>query len=150
MSVSSSSNDAVQAVIDVLDGYTGWTLTAPEVYSQEEVSQQDKQANPDPAIYVWSPTDADLRQFSGDSDSLIDRRTVEASIWVLDSSSDCHTYHDDVVEFLQDYAGDNYTNLNFHHIRPNSVTDSRSEKVARMTDHYIMSVQVEIQSLRNK
>lgn len=150
MSVSSTSTDAVQTIIDILDGYTGWTLTTPDVYHQHDVSQSDKQNKPDPAIYVWSPVDADLSQFSGDNDSLIDVRTVEASIWVLESSSDAHTYHDDVVQFLQEYAGDNYSNLEFHHVRPQAVTDSRSEKVTSMTDHYILSVQVEVRELRNR
>jgi hypothetical protein len=149
MSVSTSTPDAVQAVIDVLDGYTGWTNTSPDVYHQHDVSQQDKQSKPDPAIYVWSPTDGDLSQFSGDNDSLVDIRTVECSIWTLDAT-DTHEYHEDTIDFLQSYAGDNYSNLDFHHIRPNSVTDSRSENVARMTDHYIMSIQVELQELRNK
>jgi len=150
MSVSSTSDDSVQAVIDILDGYTGWSLTAPDVYHQHDVSQSDKQNKPDPAIYVWSPADADLSQFSGDNDSLIDRRVIEASIWVLDSSSDCFTYQDDVVDLFQDYADDNYSNLNFHHIRPSSVTDSRSEKITTQTDHYIMAVQADMQDLRNR
>jgi len=60
MSVSSTSNDPVQTIIDLLDGYTGWSLDSPEVYNQNEVSQQERTSNPDPAIYVWSPVDASI------------------------------------------------------------------------------------------
>jgi len=147
MSVSSSATDPVQTVIELLDGYTGWSLDSPEVYNQNEISQQERTSNPDPAIYVWSPVDASIEQFSADNDSLLETRTIEASVWTLDNS-DTFTYHREAVDFLQEYADDNYATVNFHHIQPNSVTDSRSEKIARQTDHYVMSIQAEVEDLR--
>jgi len=146
MSVSTTATDPVEAVKDILGGYTGWSITAPEVYHQNEVSQADKQNKPDPAIYVWSPTEADFSQFSADNDDLLEDPIIEASIWGL-NESDVFTYYRETISLLQEYADDNYTNTEFHHIRPSSGTDNRNEKIAERTDHYIMNVQADVEIL---
>jgi len=149
-----TSTDGVQTVINVLSDATQfgyWSLDAPEVYHNQEVAQKSKENNPDPAMYVWSPVDGSLEQFSADNDDLNTDRTVEIQIWTLETDStgsDCQTYHEEVIDFLQEYADDNYQNTEFHYIQPESVTDSRSDHIARMTDHSIMSVQVEVHNLR--
>lgn len=148
MSVTSNSDDAVQTIVDLLDGYTGWTLSSPEVYKHQEVAQQEKENNPDPAMYVWSPVDASLEQFSGDNDTLNENRTVEVQIWTLDSD-DSETYHQETIDFLNQYADDNYSNIEFHFVQPESATDSRSDHIARMTDHFILSVQVGVHNHRD-
>jgi hypothetical protein len=147
MSVSSASTDAVQMVVDLLDGYTGWSLTAPEVYQHQELSQKQKENNPDPAIYVWSPVDGSLDQFGAEYDHIDETRTVEAQIWTLDAGN-AETYHQETIDFLAQYANDNYSQLEFHHIRPQSTTDSRSEHIRQLTDHYILSVQSDVHNHR--
>jgi len=52
------------------------------------------------------------------------------------------------VDIFGDYATDNYSNLEFHNLNPSSKSDSRQERVARQTDHYVMSVQCELRDLR--
>ena len=148
MSVTSNSTDAVDTIFDLLDGYTGWSLTDPEVYKQWNVSQQERENNPDPAIYIWSPVDADLSQGDAEASYYSEFRTVEASVWTLDNDSS-ETYHQEIIDFLRQYSNDNESNTTFHKIRPQSATDSRSEKITRMTDHYILSVQVELHNHRD-
>jgi hypothetical protein len=148
----STNKDVIEMVKEVLQGaeaFGFWSLSEPDFYRQNEVSQRDKQNNESPSLYVWSPIDADLAQFSGDTDSQTDIRTVEISIWTLDNSN-THTYHEDCIDLLQEYADDNYTNIEFHHIRTNASSDMRAEHIARQTDHYIMNVQAEVHDLRNK
>jgi len=148
MSVSSTSTDAVQVVVDILDGYTGWTLSAPEVYEWAEVSQQEREHNPDPALYVWAPADATLDQFGAEYNHIDETRIVEVQVWDLDRD-DVETYHQDVIDFFATYANDNEQNTPFHHIRPTSATDSRSEHTRQRTDHYIMSVQCDLHNHRD-
>lgn len=154
MSINSSSNDPVQTVIDLLSGYAGWTHSAPEVYEQEEVSQQEKISNPDPAIYVWSATDASLDQFDAEYSAIDETIPVECAIWIMgssayDTSSRVNDYKDDTIDFLAQYANDNEQQITFHHIRPVSFTDNRSEKVSNMTDHEIATVQANVHNHRD-
>jgi len=151
MSVTSTSTDSVQTIVDLLDGYTGWSLNDPEVYLHQEVSQQEKENNPDPAIYVWSPVDADLSQGAAGAEYYTEFRTVEAQIWTLNSQNNTatETYHQEAIDFLREYSNDNESNTTFHKIQPDSATDSRSEHIRRMTDHYIMSVQVRMHNHRD-
>lgn len=154
MSVSSNSTDPVQSTIDLLDGYTGWSLQTPEVHHVAEVSQQDRENNPNPAIYVWSPLDGSMEGLGAKREKTIQTDTVEATIWVLDDADtdakdDIATYHAETINFLEDYVTDNYDNIEFHNIRPDVESDIRNEKVARRTDHYVMSVQAEITNLRD-
>jgi hypothetical protein len=148
MSVTSTATDSVQAVVDLLTGYTGWSLTAPEVYKLQELSQQQRENNPDPAIYVWSPVDASLDQFDAEYSNIDETRTVECQIWTLDGGN-AETYHQETIDFLAEYANDNYTNTEFHHVRPTSATDSRSDHIRQLTDHYILSVQAEVHNHRS-
>lgn len=144
----SDSDDAVQTVIDILSKYSNWSLPAPEIYEHQEVAQKSKENNPDPAVYVWSPVDGSLEQFSADNDVLNEFRTVEAQVWTLNSQN-AETYHQEIIDLLQRYADDNYQNTNFHYIQPQSATDNRSEHITRMTDHFILSVQVELHNHRD-
>lgn len=154
MSVTTSSQDPVAATIDILDGYTTWTNTTPEVYKQSEVSQQERKAASNPRIYVWSPADGGVENLGAEYSRTIDTDIVEASVWILDEAGQdkhlqCKQYQKDIIAILEDYANDNYENTEFHNIRPTSKTDSRSESVARITDHLVSSVQCDFEDLRN-
>jgi len=145
MSVSTTSSDPVETVLNLLTGYSGWSNATPGVEFQHESSQQTKQNRPDPYIYVWSPVDADLQQFDGEHSAISEFETVEASVWVLSGTGNAQfrvaqDYQDEMVDFLQQYAGDNEENTTFHQVRPTSKSDYRHENVARRTDHYVMSV----------
>lgn len=152
----SRKSDIVAAVIEVLQGatdYDSWTLTGPEVYRQSEISQRERENNPDPSMYVWSPVDATLDPFDAEYSRVNETRTVEVSIWVLGDASnsgfgDCETYQQDVIDILSQYGNDNETNIEFRDLKPASVTDSRQEHITRQTDHYIMSVQAEVENFR--
>ena len=146
-SLESPSDDPVQTVADILDGYTGWSLTAPEVYKLQELSQQQRENNPDPAIYVWSPVDGSLDQFDAEYSNIDETRTVECQVWTLDGTN-AETYHQEIINLLATFANDNYDRTNFHHIRPTSATDSRSDHIRQLTDHYILSVQAEVHNHR--
>lgn len=154
MSVTTTEIDPVAAIIDILEGYTTWTNTTPEVYKQSEVSQQERKAAPNPRIYVWSPADGSMENLGAEYSRTIDTDIVEASAWVLDEAGvdkhlQCEQYQKDIIEILEDYANDNYENTEFHNIRPTSKTDSRSESVARITDHLVSSVQADVEDLRD-
>lgn len=154
MSVSSSSTDIVQAIIDILDGYTTWTHTKPAVYKQPEVPQSERESASEPRVYVWSPVDTSMEALGAKREKTIDRKTIECSAWILtdsdgsafDASED---YKQDIIDILEDYSTDNYSNIEFHNIRPTSSTDSRQERIAQRTDHYVQSVQAEIEDLRD-
>jgi hypothetical protein len=144
---SSGSTDAVQTIADLLDASTQWSLPDPEVYLLQEISQQQRENNPNPAIYVWSPVDGSLDQFDAEYSHIDETRTVECQIWNLDGI-EAETYHQEVIDLLSQYANDNYRNTEFHHIRPTSATDSRSDHIRQLTDHYILSVQAEVHNHR--
>jgi hypothetical protein len=148
-SATATDADAVQTVVDLLSNNSGWTNTDPEVFRHEELSQQQKENNPDPAIYVWSPVDATLDKFSADGDTIDERRTVEAQIWDLDSSNRAEQYHQDVIDFINAYSNDNESNTPFHFLKPVSATDSRSDHIRQLTDHYILSVEIEVHNHRD-
>lgn len=154
MSVSSSSTDVVQAVIDILEGYTTWTNTTPEVYKQSEVPQSERESASNPRIYVWSPVDESMEGLGAKREKTVSTKTIECSAWVLTDSdgsafTECEQYKQDIIDILEDYVTDNYANIEFLNIRPSSSTDSRQERIAQRTDHYVMSVQAESGDLRD-
>lgn len=152
----SSSPDPVQATVDVLQDasqFGAWTLTEPIVEKQHQTTQKTKQNRTETAIYVWSPVDSDLQQFDGEHSAIDSNETVEVAVWHLaqaDGSghTDCKVYQEDLINYLQGYANDNETNTEFHQVRPTGSNDSRHERVARRTDHYIMGVQCTVHNHR--
>lgn len=147
MSVSSSSSDPVQAIFDLLDGFTGWTEPAPEVRKQWNWSPDQRENTKDPALYVWSPVEGSLEAFDAEYSHIDDTQTVEINIWTLDPDT-VDSYANDVIQFLSEYGNDNESNTVFHRIRPNSVNDLRQEKIARKTDHYVITVTTELRFFR--
>lgn len=148
MSVSSTSTDPVDAIYDLLNGYTGWTNATPEVRYQWKWSPDQRENSRDPAIYVWSPTEGSYDAFDAEYSHLDEGQTIEANIWTLDDS-ETSTYSEDVVDFLSEYGNDNESQTEFHRIRPQNNNDMRQENIARKTDHFIASVQINLRNFRN-
>jgi hypothetical protein len=99
-----------------------------------------------PNIYVWSPTSAQLPQFSADGDLFQREATVEVQVWSYDPI-DVREYHRDVIQLLSNYFADNTNQTEFVDIRPVNASDFREQKNPKTDDPYIMSVEVELQAL---
>lgn len=151
------STDIVQAVVDILneaDTYGWWTNSVPEIRKQNEVSQKERENATSPRIYVWSPVDASFEAFDAEVSHYRETDTIECSVWVLTDSDgsaakECKEYYQDLIDILGEYSTNNYDNIEFHYIRPSSGVDSRQERIARRTDHYVMSVQAEVGNHRD-
>lgn len=150
MSATSASTDAVTMVVDLLSGATAstWTGDPPSVNFQWDVSQQARENDPDPALYVWSPTEGALDAFDAEYSAIDQTDLVEVSCWTT-AAAGTDALANDVVDFLSEYGNDNEQNTAFHRIRPIALVDNRAEKVVRRTDHYVTTVQVECQLFRS-
>lgn len=166
VSVRTDATDPVQAIIDILSGasttsggyglaygylYGGaetWTNAAPEVHQWESKSQEYREQNPDPALYVWSPSESDRPAFAGEYDLIDERQFVGVSVWTT-SEQDVVDYAGDVVDLLEEYGTDNEVRTAWVTIRPSSENDLRAEKVSRRTDHYQTVVNVDLRGLRS-
>lgn len=149
MSASSSSNDAVDTIIDLLDGSgTGdWQNANPSVQAVSEVSQSGMENNPDPTLYVWSPVSTSYSEFDAEGSRLVEDRSVEIMVWTL-NRVETGQYYNDLVDYLSQYMRDNYSNTNWHKITPSEGNDYRSEKITQKTDHYVATLQVDLNNLR--
>lgn len=143
MSVTSTSENATDTIVDLLSGYTGWSITAPEVYAKRELSQSQRENNPDPALYVWSPVDTDFSEMDAEGSRLRQNSTVEIEVWTLNESN-TEIYSRECVDYLSNYMRDRYQQTNWHQIVPINAADNRSEHIRQMTDHYIYTVQIEL------
>lgn len=150
MSVTSTEDFGPETIADLLANEPSgtWTNADPDVFQWHEVSQQGKENNSSPALYVWSPIDISSERFSADGDTKIDQEVVEVHCWTLDFT-ETRQYAKDVSRILEQYLEDNYANTNWHFIDPETVNDARHEKIARRTDHFIAYVQVRMQDVRD-
>jgi hypothetical protein len=147
MTATSSSEFAVETVVDLLDGTADaeykLTQSKPDrINPIWEYDHNDRVNYADPAFYVWSPTDADISKFSIDGDNLLEDTSVEVLIFTLDATK-TKNYQRDVLEILSDYYDDNTDNTSYYEIAPQSASDLRNEHISGRTDHYIASVTVE-------
>jgi hypothetical protein len=152
MSVTSSSDDPVQAVIDLLSGTSSsnWPNGPKPTYIETswETDYQTKANRADPAVYVRSPEDGTIESFSARSTIKDESETVVAAVWATDDST-ASDIAGDVVSILEDYWNDRQANTQFHRIRPRRVNDARQEHVARQTDHYTITVRVHLRRERS-
>jgi len=151
--VQTDARDPVAAIVDILTGINNqfWTMAPPDsdnINPVWETTEKGRQNNPENALYVWSPTDTDIQQFDGEYSQTIQNATVEVQVWTLDEGETERGYRD-VVNILTSYANNNESITNFQYIRPQTMADNRSEKIARQTDHYIASVQIETRYFRD-
>lgn len=145
--------DARAAIADILETFTVWPCENPRIEFSEDVPHKGKENYPDPAIYVATGGSDTVERFSADGDSLQERKTVSLDIWVLDSCNEqtpasiAEEYRRRVINILSAYMNDNFARTEFHNIEPVESTDFRQEHVARQTDHYIYTVEVETERL---
>lgn len=151
MSATSTSNDPIQTIIDLLTGEpnTAWHADTPptDIENRWDTGQQARMNNSDPALYVWTPTDAGFEDFSADGERLVEDRTIQVEVWSY-TESKTRLYHQDLINILSDYMRDNQQNTQWHQITPDSASDYRQEKNAQRTEHYVMTVNFSLDKLR--
>jgi hypothetical protein len=151
MSATSTKPQAVDAVLELLQDSdpSVWTNQKPEAYHYFAHSQSERGPGHEmpPYLYVWNPTDGDIQQFDAENSHQLEYLTVEIQVWTLDEQ-DATLYQRDLLQFMSEYARDNYEQTRFHQIRPTTQSDYRSEKPARPTDHYVTGVEVETEDLQ--
>jgi hypothetical protein len=148
--VRTDATDPLQAIANILDGIDPqfYQFSNPDsVQPVWDVTQKGRENDPRPALYVWSPVESTEDAFSGDYGHLDEMNTIQVDVWTLDPQESL-AYANDIVDLLTAYGRDNENLTQFLHIRPQTVNDTRAEKVVRQTDHYVTSVQIEIRNYR--
>jgi len=146
----SDSDDPVEMVYDILSATpSDWfTLTTPEVYRMWDVDPQQRLKNPNPAVYVWSPTPGTIGRFSADGDLLDDQRSVECLIMTYDKA-ETHRYTEDIIRIIARFVDDNANTTVFEDVDPTNVEDLRGDKIRGRSDHYINTIELETRRLRD-
>lgn len=141
----------VQAVIDLLEAAanTAWPNdTPPDVYRYWDRAQSEKGPGADmpPHLYVWSPTSSSKERFSMDTDDYDRTDAIEVQVWSLDAT-EVKDYQQAAAAVLEAYLDDNKTETPYQTVDPVGENDFREQKTARRTEHYIMSVEVDLRGL---
>jgi hypothetical protein len=121
--------------------------TIPEVYKLHNISTQERENNPNPALYVWSPTETSFERFSADGNRLIRDGSVEIIVASLDPATTVNLTQD-TVDVLGNYIADHHDKTDLRTVEPESATDDRASTVFRHTDHYTGTVSVSSQVLQ--
>jgi len=151
MSASTSENHHVEAIIDLLQQATAWTTTLdPEIrpYWEDAQSEKGPGADQPPVAYVWSPVDSSLDRFSMDTEYRV-TNTVEIQFWSLDESEPVVLLND-AISILSQYLDDNKIRTPYTDVQPTAASDYREQKQARVTDHYLTSLEVDTDGLQNE
>jgi hypothetical protein len=141
--------NAVETIEDLLSQSqdSDWTDAKPDrIGYLWDFDQQDRTSYPNTALYVWSPTSGTITKFSADGNHMLEDFTIEILVMSLDPL-EARQYARDTVQYLSQYynAGDE---TDFYTIAPSELADIRNEKIPRQTDHYLFSVQVDPQRLK--
>ena len=148
MVTTSSSDDPVEMVVEILSAdLTEYTLDPPDIFRMWDLDPQQRLKNPDPAVYVWSPTPGSEDRFSADGSLLTDSRTVECMIMTYDEAK-THRYAEDIIDILGNYIDDNANLTLFEDVDPSVPSDERGEHIFGESNHYIMTVELDTQRLR--
>jgi len=110
-------------------------------------SERGPGADQPPILYVWSPTDTTLEQFSMDAHRYDETGTVEVQAWSL-YSSEAKRLQQNITYILSKYLDDNRINTPYLTVQPTGESDFREQKPARQTDHYVMSVEIDLRGLQ--
>jgi hypothetical protein len=147
MSATSSADDPVQTVVDLLKGTdsSNWPNGTKPTYIERrwDVDFETKTNRADPAVYVHSPEDGTHEQLSAAGEHKLQQETVAAEIWAVDET-DHGTVTSDVRAILEGYWNDRSGNTTYDRIRPQTGDDRRQEHIARRTDHYVTSIRIEL------
>lgn len=152
MSATSTSTDPVTAIVDILQGVadTQWHNDTPPdtIEDRTETTPKGRENNPNPALYVWRPVETSISREDAEGSMYTEPHTVEIAVWAMQDNR-TFNYHRDVIHILEQYDRDNESNTEFHKIQPSSISDRRTEKIVRTTDHYIIGVQAEAERVRD-
>ena len=149
----SRETDPRALAIDIMEQTYNWPNDKPDVFRSEEIPQKAKQNNSDPAIYVHKPSSGEIERFSADGIDMTEDESVELHVWILDTTNperSAREYRNEIVNTFAEYTNDNYGNTEFHRIEPTNSTDFRQEHIARQTDHYIYSVEIDTHRLEQQ
>jgi len=143
--------DPKDAILSLLSQATQWPGSKPLLKRIEETTPSERQHTTAPAIYAHKPVSDELTRLSADAD-LIETETVQLYIYTLDGEGRdphkrCREYRTRVIQILQQYMDDNYTDTAFGSIEPVGATDARDGTIHRQTDHFIYAVDVETRRL---
>lgn len=140
--------DPVDATVDILTNFDSWPDTIPSVYRIEEVPEKSRENKRQLAIYVFAPESLSPEEFDAEFSLAEESGVVEVLIYSFDSDRTADT-KERVRELFEEYARDNRQNTPFHAIQIESVSDNKSSKVSRRTDHYVDSVRLTFERLRS-
>ena len=139
--------DPVDTVKDILDdtGATDWTNDKPKVFRYNETTTKGRENESNDAVYVMSLGGTSLDRFGVEPGSQ-DNQQEDGQVQVLCASlteGNAQDIANDVVAILRGFMSDNYTQTNMHYLEPTDIVDSRAQKIARMTDHFVYLVEIE-------
>jgi len=143
--MSQSVFDPIEELVTLLDDASIYQLDKPErIAPIWEYSHNDRVNFPNPALYVYAPTEATVDKFAIDGDSINQTNIIEILIMTLDEV-DTRGYQSDVVAGLTQFYDDNQQQTGFHRFQNITASDIRNEHITQQTDHYIASVTIEVQ-----
>ena len=151
---STTSTDPKQAAIDIIKAIGKWPGDTPLVKPSEQVPHKTKENTLQPAVYIHKPTVGEIERFSADRLDTVETETVNLTIWILEGTNNTNPetlarqYRTTLVNLFSEYMNDNFKRTEFHNIEPTGSTDFRQEHIARQTDHYIYTVEIETERLR--
>jgi len=144
MSVSTS-DDHVQAVIDILDNasvgdFANYGSLPDGIEAQEDVSQNTKSNRDGVWLYVYSASDENIVQQGKAWDAYESSRRVSVDIWSAndastDGSQNANLMKLDVRDILLDFVNDNQSQTKFGRFHPVNSTDLRQETHPNSGDH---------------
>ena len=139
--------DAVSQIVALLKetNNSRWRYDKPDrIDPIWEYSHNDRINFPDPALYVYAPTEATIDKFSIDADTTNQTNTVEILVMTL-SEVKTRSYQQQFIRYLAQFYDDNQTETGFHRFQNITASDIRNEHITQQTDHYIASITVEVQ-----
>jgi len=147
--VFTDSDDPVDAFRTVLRNIREQDYNAPkpDIYAMWEVDPQQRLKNPDPTVYVWSPTPGSLDRFSADGDLTTDERTVELMVMTYDSAL-THRYTESLIDIISNYVDDNANLTVYEDVDVDTVADERGDHIFGESDHYINTIEISTARLR--
>jgi len=152
----STSVDSRETVIELLSKVKRWPDQDPIIKRVEDTTPKTRQNTTEPAIYVHKPVDDDITRFSAESLALEEDETVEIYIYILETEDEtpperaAREYRNRIVNVMSGYMNDNYTRTEFLYLEPTGATDARASTIARQTDHYVYSVEIETHRLAQR
>ncbi|UXF50702.1 hypothetical protein 7908G4F8_30 [Haloquadratum phage sp.] len=139
--------DAVAQIVNLLNetNDSRWRYGKPErIDPIWEYSHNDRVNFPNPALYVYTPSDASIDKFGIEGESFNQTITIEILVMTLEAT-ETQAYISETAELITQLYDDNTANSNFHRFGNINLADLRNEHVPQQTDHYIGTVTFEIQ-----